>query len=325
MGSKDRISEIQKELEEAVSELGDARVDKHEENRRKKKSEIVENFKRLYPGVFDRLINMSQPIHKKYNVAITKQLGRYMEAIVVDTESTARQCIQYLKDQMLEPETFLPLDYIQAKPLKERLRNITNPKGVKLVYDVLRYDPPDIKKAVLFVTNNCLVCETTDDAMKVAYELEDGQRYDAIALDGTFYQKSGIISGGSVDLAKKAKRWDDKQVSTLKSKKEKLAEELRQAMKNSRKESEIMTIQSQLSGLKTRLKFSIKDKEQTVKRMTELEKELKKMKEEFSEFGPRIRIIEVSMEKRERQIDETKEEMNNVEDKIFGKFCKNIG
>jgi hypothetical protein len=43
------------------------------------------------------MINMSQPIHKKYNVAITKQLGRYMEAIVVDTESTARQCIQYLK------------------------------------------------------------------------------------------------------------------------------------------------------------------------------------------------------------------------------------
>jgi hypothetical protein len=31
-------------------------------------------------------------------------------------------------------------------------------------------------------------------------------------LDGTFYQKSGIISGGSVDLARKAKRWDDKQV-----------------------------------------------------------------------------------------------------------------
>ncbi|HIE75452.1 MAG TPA: hypothetical protein EYP93_04470, partial [Gammaproteobacteria bacterium] len=214
--SKDTIAKLQEELDRVTSELGDARVDKHEENRRKKKQEIVENFKRLYPGVFDRLINMSQPIHKKYNVAITKQLGRYVEAIVVDTESTARQCIQYLKDQMLEPETFLPLDYIQAKPLKDRLRNITNPRGVKLLYDVLRFDPPDIKRAVLFVTNNALVCESPDDAMKVAYELEDGQRYDAVALDGTFYQKSGIISGGSVDLAQKAKRWDDKQVSTLK-------------------------------------------------------------------------------------------------------------
>lgn len=33
--------------------------------------------------------------------------------------------------------------------------------------------------------------------MKVAYEMEDGDRYDAVALDGTFYQKSGLISGGS--------------------------------------------------------------------------------------------------------------------------------
>ena len=95
--SKDRITELQNSLEEVSGELGDARVDKHEENRRKKKQEIVENVKRLFPGVYDRMINMSQPIHKKYNVAITKQLGRYMEAIVVDTESTARQCIQYLK------------------------------------------------------------------------------------------------------------------------------------------------------------------------------------------------------------------------------------
>lgn len=68
------------------------------------------------------MINMCQPTHKRYNVAITKVLGKYMEAIVVDTEKTARRCIQVLKERMLEPETFLPLDYIQAKPLRERLR-----------------------------------------------------------------------------------------------------------------------------------------------------------------------------------------------------------
>merc|ERR1719225_1056154 len=290
--SKDRIYKLQQELENCTSELGNARVDKHEETRRKKKQEIVENFKRVFPGVYDRLINMAQPIHKKYNVAITKQLGRYMEAIVVDSESTARDCIRYLKDQMLEPETFLPLDYIQAKPLKERLRNIANPKGVKLVYDVLRYDPPEIKKAVLFVTNNALVCENPDDAMKVAYELEDGQRYDAVALDGTFYQKSGIISGGSVDLAKKAKRWDDKQVSTLKSRKEKLAEELRQAMKNSRKESEIQTIKSQIQGLKTRLNYSQKDRDSTKKKINSLQDQVERMRSERDAIEPNIRDIE---------------------------------
>merc|ERR1719282_642998 len=323
--SKDRIKELENDLEAVASELGDARVDKHEETRRKKKSEIVQNFKRVFPGVYDRLINLSQPIHKKYNVAITKQLGRYMEAIVVDTEVTARECIRYLKDQMLEPETFLPLDYIQAKPLKERLRNITNPKGVKLLYDVLRYDPPDIKKAVLFVTNNALVCESPDDAMKVAYELEDGQRYDAVALDGTFYQKSGIISGGSVDLAKKAKRWDDKQVSTLKSRKEKLAEELRQAMKNSRKESEIQTIKSQINGLKTRLRYSQTDKDNTKKKIDKLTIEVEKMRTSMESFEPTIRSIDRDLKERAAEIEKTKSSMNTVEDRIFSKFCSQIG
>merc|ERR1719215_1567590 len=323
--SKDRIAELQAQLEEVTNELGDARVDKHEDNRRKKKQEIVENFKRLFPGVFDRLINMSNPIHKKYNVAITKQLGRYMEAIVVDTEQTARQCIQYLKDQMLEPETFLPLDYIQAKPLKERLRNISNPRGVKLLYDVLQYEPADIKRAVLFVTNNALVCETPDDAMKGAYELEDGQRYDAVALDGTFYQKSGIISGGSVDLAKKAKRWDDKQVSTLKSKREKLTEELRQAMKNSRKESEIQTIKSQINGLKTRLRYSTTDRDSTKKKINSLHDQVEKMRNSLEGYEPVIRDNEKEIRDRESEIEDIKEKMNTVEDRIFRKFCESIG
>lgn len=123
------------------------------------------------------MINMCQPTHKRYNVAVTKVLGKYMEAIIVDTEKTARRCIQILKEQRLEVETFLPLDYLQAKPLKQRLRDIREPKQVKMVYDVLKFEPPDIEKAVLFATNNALVCETPEDAMKVAYEI-DRSRYD---------------------------------------------------------------------------------------------------------------------------------------------------
>lgn len=49
--SKDRVQEIQKQLEDIVEQLGDARVDKHEDARRKKKQEIVERFKANNPGV----------------------------------------------------------------------------------------------------------------------------------------------------------------------------------------------------------------------------------------------------------------------------------
>merc|ERR1719445_2134907 len=161
--------------------------------------------------------------------------------------------------------------------------------------------------------------------MKVAYELEPGQRYDAVALDGTFYQKSGIISGGSVDLAKKAKRWDDKQVSTLKSKKERLAEELRQATKNSRKESEIQTIKSQIGGLQTRLSYSKKDRDNTNKKINTLQNQVEEMRNSLDGFEPEIREIETVLRERESEIETIKEKMNTVEDRIFNKFCQQIG
>ncbi len=48
-----------------------------------------------------------------------------------------------------------------------------------------------------------------------------------MALDGTLFQKSGVISGGASDLKAKARRWDEKAVDKLKDRKEKLTDELK--------------------------------------------------------------------------------------------------
>lgn len=69
-----------------------------------------------------RLIDQCEPSHKKYQVAITKVLGKYMDAIVCDSEKTAKDCIQYMKEQRIDPETFLPLNYLDVKPVNEKLR-----------------------------------------------------------------------------------------------------------------------------------------------------------------------------------------------------------
>lgn len=49
--SKERIAELQKVLDDVRDQLGDAKGDKHEDARRKKKQEVVELFKREVPGV----------------------------------------------------------------------------------------------------------------------------------------------------------------------------------------------------------------------------------------------------------------------------------
>ncbi len=49
--ARGRISEIQNELESVVEQLGEAKVDKHESARAAKKAELIDNLKRLFPGV----------------------------------------------------------------------------------------------------------------------------------------------------------------------------------------------------------------------------------------------------------------------------------
>ena len=323
--AKQEVERLTEELTNINSNLGDAKVDRSENERQRRKGEIVENLKKIYPGVYDRMLNLCKPIHKRYNIAITKIMGKSMEAIVVDSEKTGRQCIQYLKDQMLEPETFLPLDYIASKPIKERLRNIQSPSNVKLIFDVIKFEPQDVKEAVLFATNNALVCESAADANKVAFELGDGQRYDAVSLDGTFYQKCGFISGGSLELERRARRWDEKEIHSMKHKKERLAEDLKENVKKTRKEGDLMIITSQIQGFESRLRYSKSDLQQTEKRNDELSREIKALEAASLKFRPIIEEIKSRMDKREVEINKIRSLMNGVEDDIFKDFCAQLG
>ncbi|KAJ8257450.1 hypothetical protein GJAV_G00185730 [Gymnothorax javanicus] len=320
--AKRRIDEINMELNQVMEQLGDARIDRQENSRQQRKAEIMESIKRLYPGsVYGRLIDLCQPTQKKYQIAVTKVLGKNMDAIIVDSEKTGRDCIQYIKEQRGEPETFLPLDYLEVKPTDEKLREL---RGAKLVIDVIRYEPPHIKKALQYACGNALVCENVEDARRIAFG--GPYRHKTVALDGTLFQKSGVISGGASDLKAKARRWDEKAVDKLKDRKEKLTEELKEQMKAKRKEAELRQVQSQAHGLQMRLKYSQSDLEQTKTRHLSLNmQEKSKLESELANFGPRINDIKRIIQSRERDIKELRDRMNLVEDEVFLDFCKEIG
>ena len=57
----------------------------------------------------------------------------------------------------------------------------------------------------------------------------------AVSLDGTMFAKSGVISGGAYDLQRKAQRWEEKEVDTLRTERDRLTENLKEAMKKKRK------------------------------------------------------------------------------------------
>ncbi|CAH8565459.1 unnamed protein product [Heterobilharzia americana] len=318
-----RIDEINAELETVVCQLGEAKVERHESSRAAKKQELIENLKRLFPGVHGRLLEMCQPSHRRYQVAITKVLGKYMDAIVCDSEKTAKECIQYMKDQRIEPETFLPLDFLDVKPIDEKLREISEPPNVHLVIDVIQCDPIIVKKALTFACGNALVCETVEHARYVAYHM--GDRKKTVSLEGTLFQRSGVISGGASDLKARARRWDEKQISTLMSKRDALQNELKEQLKRKRKEAELRTIQSQIKGLDTRLKYTLKDKDSTEEKLLSTnEEEMNQIARELEEVEESLGRCQTKMQELQISVNAEKAKMDTVEDTVFHDFCVQI-
>ena len=54
----------------------------------------------------------------RYNVAITKVLGKNMDAVVVDTERTGKECIQYIKSKVTLVTSLNSLPGFYLLPLK---------------------------------------------------------------------------------------------------------------------------------------------------------------------------------------------------------------
>ncbi|CAI5438701.1 unnamed protein product [Caenorhabditis angaria] len=309
--TKSRTAELNKELIDVQRKLSEASGDSAEGERNQKRNECIDNLRRVFPDrIYGRLVDLCQPSHKRFQLAITKVLQKHMMSIVCDTEETAKDAIAYLKEQRYQPETFLPADALDVNPINDKLRDIKKPAGVKLVFDVINVNNQAARKALQFACGNALVCEHQDDAKQLAYGgsgLPD--RYKAVAMDGTLFQQSGVMSGGSADLKQKAKKWDDKVVRGLRETKNKLIEEITTLSKNRRKELDVEVERNKI-------------KEEIMER---LETELETLNAELNMLPPRIKDLEEKLKKTEGIVGGLEKQSNAVADKIFEQFCAKIG
>uniref|UniRef100_A0A8C0U9X2 Structural maintenance of chromosomes 1B n=1 Tax=Cyanistes caeruleus TaxID=156563 RepID=A0A8C0U9X2_CYACU len=317
-----RMAEVNEDLNRTVGELQNAKMDYHEGRREQMRAEILESLKRLYPdSVFGRLLDLCHPIHKKYQLAVTKVFSKYMTAIVVATEKTARDCIRFLKQERAEPETFLALDYLDVKPINEKLREI---KGAKMMVDVVQTQFAPLKKVIQFVSGNALICETVKEAKHIAF---DGPvRLKTVALDGTLFLKSGVISGGSSDLRFKARCWDEKEMSKMKERRDSLINELKDLMKTRRKEADLKQLRAQCHGTQTRLKYSQAELDLIRKKhLANLFMEKSKLESELVNIEAQYDMLNEGVVQRKEKIEEFQKNINEVEDVVFREFCEEIG
>ncbi|XP_056242225.1 structural maintenance of chromosomes protein 1B [Seriola aureovittata] len=321
---RQRSEEVNQELSQVLEELGSARVDSQESRRQLQRKELLEKLRRFYPDtVYGRLSDLCSPIHKKYQLAVTKVFGRYMNAIVVATEKVARECICFMKQERVEPETFLPVDFLDVSPLNERLRQVP---GAKMVVDVVQGNTAtgatQLRRVIQFVCGNALVCETIKEARSVAFDRQE--RLKTVSLDGTLFAKSGVISGGSSDLRNKARCWDEKDMTRLRERKEQLTAELRDLMRLKRKESDLKQIVAQAQGAQTRLKYS-KTELENLRKTTILkcQADISRIESELANLDSQIQMQQESV--KDAEMKKIRDQIDQIEDVVFSDFCAEIG
>ncbi len=145
-------------------------------------------------GIHNTLANLIE-VEKQYSVAITTAIVGGRNNIIVDNETSAKEAINYLKNNSLGRATFLPINVIKPRFIEQTiLNNLFKIKGFvnsasKLVKYDLKYE--NIIKNQL---GNVLVVTDLDCANLISKQIN--YRYRVITLAGEVINVGGSITGG---------------------------------------------------------------------------------------------------------------------------------
>ncbi|XP_031403402.1 structural maintenance of chromosomes protein 1 [Punica granatum] len=318
--SRIRHENLKSKLDEVEDKLSESRADRHETERDAKLSKAVETLKQLFPGVHGRVTELCKPTQKKYNLAVTVAMGKFMDAVVVDDENTGKECIKYLKDSRLPPQTFIPLQSVRVKPLIERLRTLG--RTSKLIFDVIQFDPA-LERAILFAVGNTLVCDNLDEAKVLSWS---GERFKVVTVDGILLTKSGTMTGGtSGGMEARSKKWDDAEIEGLQKLKEQYEselEELGSIREMQLKESEVS---GKISALEKKIQYAEIEKQSLKDKLENLKQERQNLRTEINRMNPELLKLKDSINKRNSDITKLEKRINEIVDRIYKDFSQKVG
>ncbi len=135
-------------------------------------------------------------IPDKYMVCADVALGANSSFLIVDNENSAKNAINYLKENNLGRATFLPLNIIKSRyvpdSIKERLNEIFGYVGI--LSDLVEFDS-QYKNIIENQLGNIIVAQDIDSMNLIAKILE--YKYRVVSLDGSIIYAGGSISGGT--------------------------------------------------------------------------------------------------------------------------------
>jgi len=154
-------------------------------------------------------------VESQYETAIVTAAGARMQGIIVDDDSVAAQCIDYLKKRKIGRATFLPLTkMLVGKPRGKAI--LVAKECLGFAIDLCHFDEK-YRDAFFYVFGDTLVVQTLDEARKWM----GGVRL--VTIEGELIEASGAMIGG--DMERSTVKFGPSVASEM----EKIAEKLREA------------------------------------------------------------------------------------------------
>jgi chromosome segregation protein len=259
--NKDRIESDQREIERLnrmIEKLGAIQQIRPEMFKRGVKA--VLDLKKL--GVHGTITQLVK-VPEEYRVVIEVAGGSRLQNLVVNDTKIATDCINFLKKKKIGRATFLPLNRIKPRILKQDQKSLLKKPGViGLLSDLIKFNSK-YAPAIKFMFGDTIVVEN----LGVARRLGIG-RVRMVTLDGDLAEKSGAMIGGY--YRKKEEIVGGAGVDT---------EEYERNKKEL--EEEINFLNIEIDQLNKKLEGLEKSKEEESKEVLDLEEERKTIDEEL--------------------------------------------
>ena len=134
-------------------------------------------------------------VPSKYGVAIETALGAAMQNIVVNTDEDAKQAIRYLKSTDGGRATFLPLNTIKSRELREN--GLDDCYGFVGVASELCYCEEKYNNILGSLLGKIVIAEDLNSATAIAKKYS--YRFKVVTLDGQVVNAGGSLTGGSLN------------------------------------------------------------------------------------------------------------------------------
>ncbi len=322
---RNELSSIDEEIRQKELELAKvkAEISAYEASYSKAAELILEaKEKKALPGIFGIVAQLAE-VDEMYALALEIAAGNALNFVVVENEDDAIRAIGYLKQIRGGRATFLPLNKIRKNFEKLPLdKSVLKEKGViDFAVNLVKCDPK-FRAVFNFIYRDTVVVDTVENAKKIM----DGKRI--VTLDGELIEKSGAITGGSVDrktglfltkeLIERERRISE-EISVLNSKKAMVLGELRKTEESWRgvqKEIEeieetVREVDKEVEVLKSRAESSYTMERELMEKASEKEGERKSL-------GDKIGEVEVKLREVGNEIESLSKELEGLNRKVKG-------